>query len=95
MVRGIGRSLRYLAGADADEVAVQVQPYFPDLSVESLARIVTNLRGVGLWATTPVFPVDAFVRLKAALLSGGLISYDVPYDLAVDEELSATPIPQE
>lgn len=95
LVRGIGRSLRYLAGADADAVAAQIQPYFPDLQADSLARILTNLRGVGLWAATPVFPVDAFVRLKAALLSGGLISYDVPYDLAVDEALSATPIPQE
>lgn len=95
LVRGIGRSLRYLADANAMDVAAQVRPYFPDLSVESLARIVTNLRGVGLWPATPVFPVDAFVRLKAALLSGGLISYDVPYDLAVDEDLSATPIPQE
>ena len=95
LVRGIGRSLRYLAGADADEVAAQVQAYFPDLSVETLSRIVTNLRSANVWPATPVFPVDAFVRLKAALLSGGLISYDVPYDLAVDEELSATPIPQE
>ena len=56
---------------------------------------MTNLRSANVWPATPVFPVDAFVRLKAALLSGGLISYDVPYDLAVDEELSATPIPQE
>jgi NitT/TauT family transport system substrate-binding protein len=95
LIRGIGRSLRYLADADAAEVAAQVQPYFPDLTLEALARIVVNLRAVGLWAATPVFPVDAFVRLKAALLSGGLISTDVPYDLAVDEDLSATPIPQE
>jgi NitT/TauT family transport system substrate-binding protein len=94
LTRGIGRSLRYLASADAGEVAATVQPYFPDVSVEALVRIVTNFREARLWAETPAFPADAFVRLKAALLSGGLISYDVPYDVAVDADLSATPIPE-
>jgi hypothetical protein len=28
-------------------------------------------------------PVSAFVRLKTSLLSGGLISYDVPYQQAI------------
>lgn len=95
LVRGIGRTLRYLASADPGEVAAGVQPYFPELDAEALTRIVGALRAAGLWARNPEFPVDAFVRLKAALLSGGLIGYDVPYDVAVDSELSATPIPND
>jgi NitT/TauT family transport system substrate-binding protein len=91
---GIGRTLRYVATAEPAKVAATVQPYFPDLSAEALARIFTTFRASGLWAATPAFPVDAFVRLKAALLSGGLISHDVPYDAAVDAELSATPVPE-
>lgn len=95
LVRGIGRSLRYLQGADPREMADTVAPYFPDLSAEALARIIATLRDAGLWAQTPVFPVTAFVRLKAALLTGGLISHDVPYDDAVDADLSATPVPKD
>lgn len=93
LVRGIGRSLRYLQGAEPREMAAAVHPYFPDLSVEALARIVATLRDAGLWARTPVFPVTAFVRLKAALLTGGLISHDIAYDDAVDADLSDTPVP--
>ncbi|MCR9071151.1 MAG: ABC transporter substrate-binding protein [Alphaproteobacteria bacterium] len=93
LVRGIGRSLRYLHGADPREMAATVAPYFPDLPPEALARIIATLRDVGLWAQTPVFPVTAFVRLKAALLTGGLITHDIPYDSAVDADLSATSVP--
>ncbi|MDF1791200.1 MAG: ABC transporter substrate-binding protein [Thalassobaculaceae bacterium] len=93
LVRGIARSLRYLHGADPQDVAATVQPYFPDLSAEALARIIASLRGLGLWAQTPHFPVTAFVRLKAALLTGGLISHDIAYDDAVDPDLSDTPVP--
>ncbi|WPZ32390.1 ABC transporter substrate-binding protein [Thalassobaculum sp. OXR-137] len=93
LVRGIGRSLRYLHAADPAEMAATVQPYFPELSAQALTRIIGTLRGAGLWARTPQFPPTAFVRLKSALLTGGLISHDIPYDLAVDADLSDTPIP--
>ena len=39
--------------------------------------------------STPVLPIAAWVSLDTALLAGGLITCDVPYALAVDEELSA------
>lgn len=92
LVRGVGRSLRFLHNADAAEVAALVAPYFPDLSADALTRIVGTLRDAKLWPQSPTFPVDAFVRLKAALLSGGLISHDIAYEDAVDADLSDTPI---
>lgn len=95
LVRGIGRSLRHLHAADPTEMAETVSPYFPDLGTDALARIISTLRGADLWPRTPAFPPTAFVRLKAALLTGGLIEYDVPYDVAVDADLSATAIPEE
>lgn len=95
LVRGVGRSLRYLSTAEPLEVAGTVQPYFPDLPAATIARIVATLRDAGLWARTPAFPVTAFVRLKAALLCGGLIVHDIAYDDAVDADLSATPIPED
>ena len=50
---------------------------------------VAACRAARLWPPTPALPAAAFVRLKAALLAGGLITCDVPYALAVDAELSA------
>jgi hypothetical protein len=45
-------------------------------------------RQAGAWAGTPALPVASFVRSKAALLSGGLIDRDFPFDRIVDADLS-------
>ena len=50
---------------------------------------LSRRRTTRLWPRTPALPAAAFARLKAALLAGGLITYDVPYALAVDAALSA------
>jgi len=48
------------------------------------------MRASGLWAATPDLPAAPFLRLKAALVSGGLIRSDPPYERIVDRELSST-----
>lgn len=92
LVRGIARAQQALHSQSAIETAKAVRPFFPDLSQRRLARMITGYRRSGLWATTPALPPEAFARLKAALLSGGLITRDVPYDNAVDSQLSETPL---
>jgi len=87
LVRGIAETQKALHAESPAEIAGQVAPYFPDLPRDDLARIVANYRAAGLWARTPALPVEVFVRLKAALLSGGLIGYDAPYDRVVDADL--------
>jgi NitT/TauT family transport system substrate-binding protein len=53
--------------------------------------MVHSYRLHGLWATQPDLPASAFLRLKAALVSGGLIKRDPSYTQVVDETLSLTP----
>jgi NitT/TauT family transport system substrate-binding protein len=89
LTKAIATSLDRLHAMPAAEIAGLVGPkFFPDLPEASYTRIIQGYRDAGLWPRTPALPVAAFARLKSALLSGGLISYDVPYDLAVDAELS-------
>tara|TARA_Y100001934_G_scaffold209618_1_gene248048 strand:- start:97 stop:1011 length:915 start_codon:yes stop_codon:yes gene_type:complete len=88
LVRGIARAQKALYAESSATLAKTVRPFFPDLSQRRLARMIAGYRGSNLWARTPALPAEAFVRLKAALLSGGLINYDVPYERAVDEDLS-------
>ena len=64
---------------------MQVSDYFPDLADADLARMIDGYRASGLWARTTELPVTAFARLKAAMISGGLISYDAPYDRLVTD----------
>jgi NitT/TauT family transport system substrate-binding protein len=68
--------------------AEAVADFFPEHRHEDLARMLAAYRDAGLWAVTPDLPLSAFLRLKAALVSGGLITHDFPFDLIVDSGLS-------
>ena len=71
------------------ETAALVGPaFFPDLPPAALARIVAGYRDARVWPRGTALPAAAYVRLKAALLAGGLIAHDVPYEDAVDAALS-------
>ncbi len=85
LVLGIERALAVLHRDDPLDTARAVGGYFPDLADESLARMIDGYRASGLWARTTELPVTAFTRLKAAMISGGLISYDAPYDRLVTD----------
>ena len=89
LVRGVAAAQKALHEEASAGIVEQIASYFPQLETMALTRIIDGYRRSNLWARTPALPVDAFVRLKAALLSGGLISYDAPYDRVVDAELSA------
>ena len=81
-------ALERLHAREPAETAALVGPaFFPELPLESFARIVARYRGARLWPRGTALPVAAYARLKAALLAGGLIARDVPYDDAVDAEL--------
>ena len=63
-----------------DELAAKVSPYFPDLDTKVLTAAIDGYRKAELWAREPSLPPTAIVRLKAALLSGGFLQRDMPYD---------------
>ena len=90
LVHGIEAALTALHQKPANDIAHAVAAFFPDRPEASLTRIIENFHASQLWATSPELPADAFVRLKCALLSGGLISYDVPYEHVVDQALSSS-----
>jgi NitT/TauT family transport system substrate-binding protein len=88
LVRGFAAALRGLHRADLAAIAAAMQPFFPEADPAALTRVVRSYREAALWPRTPALPPAAFVRLKAALLSGGLIATDLPYDRIVDPGLS-------
>jgi NitT/TauT family transport system substrate-binding protein len=89
LVKGFAAALAALHRATPQEIASALAGFFPELAQEQLARMTSAYRAVALWPTTPDLPPSSFVRLKAALLSGGLIARDIPYDAAVDAALSS------
>ncbi len=89
LTRAIAAALERLHDTDPAETAGIVGPaFFPDLPPEGFARIIAGYREALVWPRSTALPAAAYVRLKAALLAGGLIACDVPYEDAVDAALS-------
>jgi NitT/TauT family transport system substrate-binding protein len=88
LVRGMAAAQRAFHAVGAGTIAASIQPFFPETDTAALTRMIAGYRTAGLWAHTPALPVASFVRLKAALLSGGLIDRDFPFEHIVDAELS-------
>ncbi len=88
LVRGMARAQTTLFAATPRAIADAVASFLPELSRDALTRIVAAYRASGLWARTPDLPPAPYLRLKAALVSGGLIRSDPPYDRVVDAALS-------
>ena len=70
---------------DGVSIAETIADRFPALSRASLSRAIDRYRRSKLWTRDPSFPVSDFARLKAALLSGGLISRDIAYETVVED----------
>ena len=88
LVRGMARAQAALFAATPGAVADAIAPFLPRLPRDALVRIIGAYRAAGLWARTPELPPAPYLRLKAALVSGGLIKADPPYERVVDAELA-------
>jgi len=88
LVRGIAKAQVALHSETPAAIAAAIGEFFPDIAPDGLARMIKGYRDSGLWARTPALPVEAFTRLKAALVSGELIGSDPPYARLVDARLS-------
>lgn len=69
---------------DARDIAKLIAPLFPDFTPELLTNAIERYKQARIWTTDPRLNASEFVRLKAALLSGGFISKDVSFAVAVD-----------
>jgi NitT/TauT family transport system substrate-binding protein len=88
MTRAMARVLAWIAASDAAAVAQPLAAYFPNLPSPRLAAAIGRYQSLGVWGRDPVLPQAGFDRLKAGLLSGGLIRRDTPFAAAVDNSLA-------
>ena len=80
LLTGVERALNALATDPSDDVAAELATLFPDISLPLLAASIAGYKSSNLWPRQTDPTVTAFVRLKSALLSGGLISTDISFD---------------
>ncbi|MGE3626629.1 MAG: hypothetical protein AB7G34_09695, partial [Hyphomicrobiales bacterium] len=89
MVRGIHAAQTWIHANEAATIARAISRYFPDLSETLLTASIKRYKSLGIWGQTPWLPEYGYNRLRSSLLSGGLVTYALPYNSAVDNSLAA------
>jgi NitT/TauT family transport system substrate-binding protein len=88
MVRAMRRTLQWISGASATDIAYALRDFFPAVPQEVFAGAIARYQALDLYAADPVMPTAGFERLKAAMLSGGALLRDSTFEECVDTTLA-------
>ena len=88
MTRATARMLAWIYANPAEELAMAVCDFFPDVSVEILGRSIQRYRHADLWSTETKMNRKGFDRLGQSLQSGGFIASLPSYDACVEPMLN-------
>jgi NitT/TauT family transport system substrate-binding protein len=88
LVRALHRTLGWVHAGTAAQLAAAIAGYFPDVPPQRLAAALDRYKALRLWGRDTRLPRSGYDRLKAGLISGGLISKGTPYEIAVDNTLA-------
>ena len=88
MVRAMHRTLQWIRATPGAEIQRVLAGYFPDVPAALFAAAIDRYRGLGLYGPDPVTRQEGFDRLKAAMMSGGALRRDVPFEECVDNSLA-------
>ncbi len=88
MVRAVHRTLKWVHAGDGARLAAVIAAYFPDVPQQRLAKALDRYKALGLWGRDARLPRSGYERLRAGLVSGGLVSKGTPYETAVDNTLA-------
>jgi NitT/TauT family transport system substrate-binding protein len=88
MVRAIHRTLQWVHASDGAQLAAAIAGYFPDVPQPRLAKALDRYKALGLWGRDTRLARSGYERLRAGLVSGGLVAKGTPYEMAVDNTLA-------
>lgn len=92
MVRAILRTQVWLADAGAAEIAETIAHWFPTVAPPILEASCARYQALRIWGRDPCLPRAGYERLRAGLVSGGLLTTGTPFETAVDNSLAETAI---
>jgi len=88
LVRAVHRTLKWVHAGTGAQLAAAIAAYFPDVPPRRLASALDRYKALGLWGRDPRLPRSGYERLRAGLVSGGLVKTGAPYESAVDNSLA-------
>jgi NitT/TauT family transport system substrate-binding protein len=83
MTRAMATTLAWLHAAPAEAIAETVARFFPAVPPSVLASAIERYRTLAIWEQTPVIQREGFARLRASMVSAGLLETGASYDECV------------
>ena len=87
--RALHAAQRWIAGADAKQIAELIAPAFPDVAPEIRRRAVARYLGQSTWSRDPMIRRDGFEYLQTILLDGRFITRSHRYEDVIDTAVAA------
>jgi len=87
-VRAVYKAQLWVWSATDEEVAVAMQDYFPDTSLDDLATVAKSYRATDSWTKVPTMTEDAFTRLQDIMDGAGELSARVALEELVDNSIA-------
>lgn len=84
-VRAIEKAQRWIADADAAEVAHVIAPAFPDSDEEVLAQVVQRYRSIDAWCADPSLNEASLEKLMQIMIEAGELDEPVPLEQFCDD----------
>ena len=88
----IYKGQKWVAENSARDIAVSIQSFFPDTSVDVLETAIQSYKDIDAWNDTPILTEDSFERLEEVMIEAGELKDKVPYDKIVNNEYAQNSI---
>ena len=83
LLRGMASTLAWVRKAAPGEIAEAVGGFLTNLAPEVLIDVISRYQAGGIWPATPDITVEAFERLRAAMLRAEAITRPSTFDECV------------
>lgn len=86
--RAIYRGQQWVANHSAEEIAIVIAPYFPEIDYDILVNTINNYRLIEAWPLMPIISPDDFYHLQEVMLEAGELYEKVPFDMLMDNTIA-------
>ncbi len=78
--RAIQKGLDFVHNNDSKKVAESIKSFFPDTSVEDLAKVIDRYKEIDVWPQTTDFTEESFYHIQDIMINSKELEKKVPYE---------------
>ena len=84
--KAINKALNYVHNNNAHDVALKINSYFPDSSINDLEKMVQNYMDIDAWFDTTEITKKDFNHIQEIVKNAGELDKEAPYNKLVNNE---------